>query len=254
MRSAHWASTLREKARTARPRLFELYEFWVENRVMLELATEDMLPAYVKIANGRAQRTMLESLGGGARHSSRALTCDHAVDSPLLQEHQIVSERRSAHTGLFRALVAFIAMPGVVAFGVPLFVVLQSHAALVRAWGLVPLFAGVTGLLWCVRDFYVAGRGTLAPWAPPERLVVIGLYRYSRNPMYVSVILILTGWGVAFGSRGLLIYALGVALAFHLRVVFGEEPWLARAHGGRWERYKGRVPRWCGVVRRTARR
>jgi protein-S-isoprenylcysteine O-methyltransferase Ste14 len=54
----------------------------------------------------------------------------------------------------------------------------------------------------------------------------------------------LLGWASAFGSAGLLLYAAIVVLAFHLRVVLGEEPWLARKHGMLWEEYKGRVPRW----------
>ena len=53
----------------------------------------------------------------------------------------------------------------------------------------MPLLVGSIGLLWCVRDFYVRGRGTLAPWAPPEHLVVIGLYRFTRNPMYIAIVL-----------------------------------------------------------------
>lgn len=104
-------------------------------------------------------------------------------------------------------------------------------------------------LLWCVRDFYVTGRGTLAPWAPPRQLVVAGPYRYSRNPMYVAVVLILVGWSVAFGSIALGVYALAIALAFHVRVVFGEEPWLARTHGEKWTRYCRQVPRWLGARR-----
>ena len=99
-------------------------------------------------------------------------------------------------------------------------------------------------LLWCVRDFYVAGKGTLAPWAPPRHLVVVGLYRWSRNPMYISVSVILLGWAIAYQSRALLIYALALFVMFHLRVVFGEEPWLARTHGDEWLRYRARVPRW----------
>lgn len=62
--------------------------------------------------------------------------------------------------------------------------------------------------------------------------------------MYVAVILILSGWALGFRSRALWIYALGVALAFHLRVVLGEEPWLDRTHGEAWQRYKARVPRY----------
>jgi protein-S-isoprenylcysteine O-methyltransferase Ste14 len=62
--------------------------------------------------------------------------------------------------------------------------------------------------------------------------------------MYVSVTLVLMGWAISFGSSGLFIYALVVVAAFHLRVVFGEEPWLARTHGEQWEQYVTRVPRW----------
>ena len=95
-----------------------------------------------------------------------------------------------------------------------------------------------------MRDFYVVGRGSLAPWAPPQRLVVVGLYRVSRNPMYVAVLVILFGWALAYGSRTLWLYTAVVAIAFHLRIVLAEEPWLARVHGAEWTRYRSTVPRW----------
>ena len=146
---------------------------------------------------------------------------------------------------LTRALLAFLALPGVVAIAVPVaWLIASSHTDLVQPLGLVPLALGFLALIWCVRDFYVAGMGTLAPWAPPVRVVVVGLYRYTRNPMYVAVTLVLLGWAVSFWSRGLLIYCIVVAIAFHLRVVLGEEPWLARTHGEQWEQYAKRVPRW----------
>lgn len=147
-----------------------------------------------------------------------------------------------------RALAAFLLLPGMVAFVVPW--LLRPDRARVRATGLVPLGAGLALLLWCVRDFYVAGRGSLAPWAPPERLVRVGLYRVSRNPMYISVLLVLAGWALTFGSRGLWLYAAAMAIAFHLRVVLGEEPWLARRYGAEWTEYRTRVPRWLPVRRR----
>ncbi len=100
---------------------------------------------------------------------------------------------------------------------------------------LVPVTTGVFVLLWCVRDFYVAGRGTLAPWAPPRRLVRTGLYRFSRNPMYVGVLSILVGWATGFRSWPLALYAAFVALGFHLRVVLYEEPTLARSFSREWE-------------------
>ena len=144
-----------------------------------------------------------------------------------------------------RAVIAFLALPGIVAFAVPLtWLWSTQRLAWAHPLGLVPLVMGIAGLLWCVRDFFVAGRGTLAPWAPPQRLVVVGLYRLSRNPMYVCVTLILLGWTILSGSTGLLVYTVCVATAFHLRVVYGEEPWLARTHGAQWDEYACRVRRW----------
>ncbi|MEO7191914.1 MAG: methyltransferase [Vicinamibacterales bacterium] len=70
-----------------------------------------------------------------------------------------------------------------------------------------------------------------------------GPYQVSRNPMYIAVLLVLWGWAVGFRSWPLSIYALAVMVAFHSRVLLYEEPWLSRAHGANWLRYKARVPR-----------
>jgi len=144
-----------------------------------------------------------------------------------------------------RALLAFLALPGAVAVALPVaWLLVSSHTRVAQPVGLVLLAVGLSALFWCVRDFYVSGKGTIAPWAPPSHLVVVGLYRYTRNPMYMAVILVLLGWSATFESPGLLVYAVVVALAFHLRVVLGEEPWLARTYGRDWEQYASRVPRW----------
>ena len=143
----------------------------------------------------------------------------------------------------WKALLAFVVLPGTVAFLVPL-TVFQRPSSSLDPLGFVPLLLGIVLLLATVREFYVVGRGTLAPWSPPEQLVTTGLYRYSRNPMYVAVVLVLLGWAALFRSFPLLVYALTVTIGFHLRLVFGEEPWLAQAHGDRWARYAARVPRW----------
>jgi protein-S-isoprenylcysteine O-methyltransferase Ste14 len=131
-----------------------------------------------------------------------------------------------------------------VAFIVP--ALLRPAGAQVHVIGIPILLVGVFLLLWCVRDFYVAGRGTLAPWSPPQRLVIIGLYRLSRNPMYIAVLVILCAWATMYASRTLWLYAVIVAVAFHLRVILGEEPWLARTYGSAWVEYRARVPRWLG--------
>jgi len=148
---------------------------------------------------------------------------------------------------LWQALFAFLALPGTVAFLFPW--MLRPRGVSLHAAGMLPFIAGLTLLLWCVRDFYVAGLGTLAPWAPPTRLVVVGLYRVSRNPMYLGVLLILCGWAMAYASSALWWYTLIIATSFHLRVVLHEEPFLARTHGREWLAYKQRVPRWIDRAR-----
>jgi protein-S-isoprenylcysteine O-methyltransferase Ste14 len=146
----------------------------------------------------------------------------------------------------WRALLAFLALPGVVAIAVPAWMAASASRSSARLHpvGVLPLLVGFALLVWCAREFYVAGQGTLAPWSPPRHLVTTGLYRYSRNPMYVAVAMMLAGWAVTFASSALAIYAGFVIGAFHLRVVYGEEPWLARTHGAAWDEYRSRVPRW----------
>ena len=143
-----------------------------------------------------------------------------------------------------RALFAFLALPGIVAFAVPIWLIRTSNPDLRWPWSLAAVAGGCIGLLWCVRDFYVFGKGTLAPWSPPQHLVTSGLYRYSRNPMYVSVMLILVGWASAFDVRALGVYALVVAVAFYARVAMFEEPWLQGRHGAAWSDYARSVRRW----------
>jgi protein-S-isoprenylcysteine O-methyltransferase Ste14 len=146
---------------------------------------------------------------------------------------------------LIRAIAAFVALPGIVAFVLPI-AIGTSTGRPVRCVGLaaVPLCLGLFLLLWCVREFYVAGRGTLAPWDPPQRLVTTGPYRISRNPMYISVVTILAGWCALWDSRTLVIYTVLFLCGFHLRVLLFEEPWAARQFGPQWELYRARVPRW----------
>lgn len=151
--------------------------------------------------------------------------------------------RLTQTSGLFwRALLASLALPATVTFLVP-WLLLPSDARF-DVTALPIVVAGTGLLLWCIRDFYVAGHGTLAPWAPPKHLVTVGLYRISRNPMYLAVLIILAGLALGFRSLTLAVYALGVAVAFHLRVVTYEEPCLARAFGPDWLAYRARVPRW----------
>jgi protein-S-isoprenylcysteine O-methyltransferase Ste14 len=144
-----------------------------------------------------------------------------------------------------RAVASFLALPGIVAFVIPIWIGTSAGGT---AHYLVPaivlLCLGAFLLLWCVREFYVFGRGTLAPWDPPRHLVTSGPYRLSRNPMYIGVVTILAGWCALWGSRSLIVYSLCFMIGFHLRVLLHEEPWAARRFGSAWDAYRARVPRW----------
>src|SRR5690349_15329264 len=108
---------------------------------------------------------------------------------------------RGNSTTFLRALFAFLALPGIVAGAVPILIgYVDTRFQRASPIGFVLLAVGLVLLLWCVRDFFVAGKGTLAPWDPPKHLVVVGLYRYVRNPMYLAVLTIVTSWGVIFSS------------------------------------------------------
>jgi protein-S-isoprenylcysteine O-methyltransferase Ste14 len=144
-----------------------------------------------------------------------------------------------------RALLAFLLLPGVVAYLVPVLIGGDSRSDGPWRWlGAILVASGSALLLWCVVEFYRAGRGTLAPWAPPRALVTTGPYSRSRNPMYVAVLLVAAGWAAWFGSAGIALYVAVLAVAFHLRVVFVEERRLAAAFGEAWQAYARRVRRW----------
>lgn len=106
------------------------------------------------------------------------------------------------------------------------------------------LAAGLAVLLHAFLRFVVEGTGTPAPVAPTERLVVGGLYRYVRNPMYLAVAGILVGQALVLGQLELLLYA-GAFLVVTAAFVHGyEEPALARRYGEQYERYRRAVPAW----------
>jgi protein-S-isoprenylcysteine O-methyltransferase Ste14 len=119
--------------------------------------------------------------------------------------------------------------------GAPLWHMLLGAALILL--GLIPLFESIV-------RFVRVGRGTLMPAVPTEDLVVSGLYRYVRNPMYVGDLVSLAGEAILFWSRGLAIYTLLVGLGFHLFVVLYEERTLARRHPSDYPRYVRQVPRW----------
>ena len=104
--------------------------------------------------------------------------------------------------------------------------------------------AGAALLLTCIYEFARSGRGTLSPADPPKELVVQGLYRYVRNPMYLSVLTIVAGEIILTRSSALLWYWLTFFLAANLFVRGYEEPYLRRQFGESYQRYTREVGRW----------
>jgi protein-S-isoprenylcysteine O-methyltransferase Ste14 len=113
-----------------------------------------------------------------------------------------------------------------------------------RILGVLIIAAGLPVLLDSFVRFAIQGLGTPAPVAPPQRLVVTGLYRYVRNPMYVAVLLLILGQGLLFGSVQVLEFGLVVWLGFSAFVVLYEEPTLRGKFGKDYDEFCARVPRW----------
>jgi protein-S-isoprenylcysteine O-methyltransferase Ste14 len=110
--------------------------------------------------------------------------------------------------------------------------------------GGVLITLGVIGLLDSFARFAVQGSGTPAPVFPTQHLVVTGLYRYVRNPMYVAVLSTIVGQGLLFGNVTLLVYGATVWLLVHLFVLVYEEPTLRESFGPEYEAFCAEVPRW----------
>jgi protein-S-isoprenylcysteine O-methyltransferase Ste14 len=108
----------------------------------------------------------------------------------------------------------------------------------------VLFLCGAAIYLWCAWDFAVKGLGTPAPIYAPRVLVVKGLYRFTRNPMYVGVAAMIAGQAGYYRRASIGIYLLIVLLAFHTFVRFYEEPTLRRLFGEQYEGYCRTVPRW----------
>ncbi len=121
-----------------------------------------------------------------------------------------------------------------------------AGAARLRWLAAIPSVLGFAVALRCIWDFGWTGRGTPAPMIPPQRLVVVGFYRYVRNPMYVGFAVGWIGLWIVFGRATLaaIIGVVAVAAAVDLFVHFYEEPTLRRKFGPDYEEYCDNVRRW----------
>jgi protein-S-isoprenylcysteine O-methyltransferase Ste14 len=119
---------------------------------------------------------------------------------------------------------------------------------LFRLLGVALIAAGIPALLDSFARFALQGLGTPAPVLPTQHLVVTGLYRYVRNPMYVAVVWVIGGQGLLLGNARLLGYGALVWLGFHLFVIGYEEPTLRRQFGAEYENFCANVQRWIPRV------
>jgi protein-S-isoprenylcysteine O-methyltransferase Ste14 len=162
---------------------------------------------------------------------------------------------------LWRQLRAIGTLPGVVALVIPALLLTfvsepdpgfglgAAPTAAIVAAGIAVAVAGAALMYRTITLFSRVGEGTLAPWDPTSRLVVVGPYRHVRNPMITGVLCVLIGGGLALGSPAILIEA---AVFFAVNATYMplvEEPGLARRFGGEYEAYKRNVPRWIPRMR-----
>lgn len=154
-----------------------------------------------------------------------------------------------------RAVVVLVLIPGTVTLYIPARILeaggrrAAPDLSIASMPGACLVLLGAFVLLRCVWDFFAAGRGTLAPFDPPRDLVVRGLYRVTRNPMYNGVIAMLAGEAWLFRSVPLLQYALLMLVIFHVVVVTYEEPMLTAQFGESYRAYRRAVPRWGFTLR-----
>jgi len=150
----------------------------------------------------------------------------------------------------FGSLVFLVVAPGVVAGAIPWWLTGWEmgeplpHWPPLRGFGVILLAVGIAALLHAFTRFVLEGVGTPAPVAPTEHLVVGGLYRYVRNPMYLAVAATIVGQALLLGQPILLLYAgvFGVAVASFVH--WYEEPTLRRRFGSEYDEYCRAVPRW----------
>jgi protein-S-isoprenylcysteine O-methyltransferase Ste14 len=151
---------------------------------------------------------------------------------------------------LLKNLAFTVIVPGTTGVLLPRLIVSGTAAARPAAWGALEIAAAacaIAGALIyarCAWDFARRGRATPAPIDAPRVLVVQGLYRYVRNPMYLGVLLVIAAQALFHRSAALAAYAAGFLLVVHLFTVLYEEPTLLRLFGPSYEEYRRAVRRW----------
>ncbi|HEX8924919.1 MAG TPA: isoprenylcysteine carboxylmethyltransferase family protein, partial [Terriglobales bacterium] len=166
--------------------------------------------------------------------------------TPATEEHSVSSAIAALAVGACFLGFWFWLLPHWFGFSINL-----EGAARLRLLAAVPSILGFAVALRCVWDFGWTGHGTPAPIAPPKNLVVVGMYRYVRNPMYLGFYFGWLGLWIMFGHAhfGLILAVCAVVLCVDLFVRFYEEPKLKSLFGAEYEEYCRNVPRWLPRLR-----
>ena len=155
------------------------------------------------------------------------------------------------NTGFLNHILSIILLPGIVAGVIPYYLdeylpepeIYDDHIVL-KIGGILFLSFGLLMLIWTVFLFDRKGKGTLAPWSPPQKLVIAGPYRYVRNPMIIGVISILFGEALFLNSIPILIWSMLFFVINTLYFELVEERKLERKFGDTYVNYKNSVSRW----------
>lgn len=154
-----------------------------------------------------------------------------------------------------KTILFFLLIPGLCLGAVPAWVIQTTQALFSFGffrWLAVPLaLAGWGIVIWCCWNFTVQGRGTPNPLDPPRELVVVGFYRYIRNPIYIGATILLIGYVFWSPSLPILLMPVICFVAASLFVRFYEEPHLRKTFGAAYENYCRSVPRWIPRGRRS---
>jgi protein-S-isoprenylcysteine O-methyltransferase Ste14 len=152
---------------------------------------------------------------------------------------------------LLRNAFYTILQPGLVAGVIPYFILgsdrvtqlIEQSMQGVQVISCIVIVVGFIVMILCILRFAMEGRGTLSPVDPTKKLVIHGLYRYSRNPMYVGVMLMLIGEAL-YSGRGLWIYTTIIFASFNIFIFIHEEPRLRKVFGEEYQQYCHKVRRW----------
>jgi protein-S-isoprenylcysteine O-methyltransferase Ste14 len=156
---------------------------------------------------------------------------------------------------LLKTLLFTLVVPGTVAVAVPCYLLRgfgMPVAGLLSLAGATVIVLGALIYFLCAWEFAVRGLGTPAPIAPTKFLVVSGLHRYVRNPMYLGVALAILGQAILYRSLHVAEYGILMLLVAHCFVILYEEPTLRRQFGDSYEKYRRSVPRWIPRLRKLS--